>query len=182
MISTVLNEAKLTPAKSGHIPHSYNLSVSCYLSNLWAFAFFSILYPEKNIRLPHGYPSTHCVGISGLTKLVSCQKRLGQVLQVHRLALWVVTYIHAQELMYDLSNNTVALRNFLPTAYGLRCFFQEFTVVNHTNLSLTFEVIGSYNNDQVLPIMQPTSLLPEMQFQGRITCTTTSSIPVTELH
>lgn len=59
MISAVLNETKLTPAKSGHIPTQLlYLSVSCYLSNLWAFAFFSILYPEKNIRLPHGHPTT----------------------------------------------------------------------------------------------------------------------------
>jgi len=24
---------------------------------MWALAFFSILYPEKNIRLPHGHPT-----------------------------------------------------------------------------------------------------------------------------
>ena len=84
--------------------------------------------------------------------------------------------------MYDLSNNTVALLNFLPTAYGSRCFYQEFTVINHTNLSLTFELIGSYNDDWVLPIMQPTSPLPETQFQGRITRTTALSISVTKLH
>ena len=84
--------------------------------------------------------------------------------------------------MYDLSNNTVALLNFLPTAYGSRCFFQEFTVVNHTNLSLTLEFIGSYNLNYVLPIMQPTPPLPVAQFQGRITCTTTLSISIKELH
>ena len=45
--------------KVGISQHSYyNLSVSCYLSIMWAFAFFSILYPEKNIRFPHGHPTT----------------------------------------------------------------------------------------------------------------------------
>ena len=60
MISAVLNETKRTPAKSQLIPTQLlNLSVSCYLSIiLWAFAFFSILYPEKNIRFPHGHPTT----------------------------------------------------------------------------------------------------------------------------
>ena len=59
MISAVLNETKLTPAKSGHIPTQLlYLSVSCYLSIMWAFAFFSILYPEKNTRFPHGHPTT----------------------------------------------------------------------------------------------------------------------------
>ena len=138
MISAVLNETKLTPAKSGHIPTQLlYLSVSCHLSIDVGICFLQHPISRKehqtSSRLPY-----HLMGVgnSGLTKLISCQIRLGQVLQVHRLALWVVTYIHAKELMYDLSNNTVALRNFLPTAYGSRCFFQEFTVVNHTNLSL----------------------------------------------
>ena len=78
-------------------------------------------------------------------------------------------------------SNTVALLNFLPTAW-VHDAFQEFTVINHTNLSLTFKVIGSYNDDWVLPIMQPTPPLPETQFQGRITRTTVLSISVTKLH
>ena len=59
MISTVLNETKLTPAKILLIPHSYYIcQFPAIFRLMWAFAFFSILYPEKNIRLPHGHPTT----------------------------------------------------------------------------------------------------------------------------
>ena len=92
--------------KVGISQHSYYIcQFPAIFRLMWAFAFFSILYPEKNIRLPHGYPTTSWEWA------------------ILDLPLWVVTYIHAKELMYDLSNNTVALRNFLPTAYGSRCFF-----------------------------------------------------------
>ena len=48
-----------TPAKILLIPSQLlYLSVSCYLSMMWAFAFFSIPYPEKHIRFPHGLPTT----------------------------------------------------------------------------------------------------------------------------
>ena len=73
---------------------------------------------------------------SRLTKLISCQIRRGQIPKLHRLTLRVVTYIHAQTLMYDLFSNTVALRNFLPTAYGYDAFFMGSLSLINTHLSL----------------------------------------------
>ena len=50
-ISSVLNETKA---------HSYCIcQFPVNLSIEWAFAFFSIPYPEKNIRLPYGHPTTY---------------------------------------------------------------------------------------------------------------------------
>ena len=49
--------------------------------------------------------------------------------------------IHALKLMYDLSSNTIALRNFLPIVPSHGAFSQEFTVVNLTNLSLALALL-----------------------------------------
>ena len=52
-----------TPAKSLPIPHSYYIcQFTAIFRLMWAFAFFSIPYPEKNIRLPHGHPTTYKCG------------------------------------------------------------------------------------------------------------------------
>lgn len=89
---------------------------------MWAFAFFSIPYPEKNIRFPHGHPTTHMCGqfwayqVNQLLDTI----RLGS--PITPTGIRVVSYIHASLIMYVLlSSHTVALRNFLPTAelYGI---------------------------------------------------------------
>ena len=96
-----------------------------------AFASFSIPYPEKNIRLPHGHPTTRMCGhfrayqVNQLLDTI----RLGS--PITPTGIRVVTYIHAQKVMYVLlSSSTMALRNFLPIAVYDDAFFQDFTVVN----------------------------------------------------
>ena len=96
-----------------------------------AFASFSIPYPEKNIRLPHGHPTTRMCGhfrayqINQLLDTI----RLGS--PITPTGIRVVSYIHAQKVMYVLlSSSTMALRNFLPIAVYDDAFFQDFTVVN----------------------------------------------------
>ena len=96
-----------------------------------AFASFSIPYPEKNIRFPHGHPTTHMCGhfrayqVNQLLDTI----RLGS--PITPTGIRVVTYIHAQKVMYVLlSSSTMALRNFLPIAVYDDAFFQDFTVVN----------------------------------------------------
>ena len=96
-----------------------------------AFASFSIPYPEKNIRLPHGHPTTRMCGhfrayqVNQLLDTI----RLGS--PITPTGIRVVSYIHAQKVMYVLlSSSTMALRNFLPIAVYDDAFFQDFTVVN----------------------------------------------------
>ena len=96
-----------------------------------AFASFSIPYPEKNIRLPHGHPTTRMCGhfrayqVNQLLDTI----RLGS--PITPTGMRVVSYIHAQKVMYVLlSSSTMALRNFLPIAVYDDAFFQDFTVVN----------------------------------------------------
>ena len=96
-----------------------------------AFASFSIPYPEKNIRLPHGHPTTRMCGhfrayqVNQLLDTI----RLGS--PITPTGMRIVSYIHAQKVMYVLlSSSTMALRNFLPIAVYDDAFFQEFTVVN----------------------------------------------------
>ena len=95
------------------------------------FASFSIPYPEKNIRLPHGHPTTRMCGhfrayqVNQLLDTI----RLGS--PITPTGIRVVSYIHAQKVMYVLlSSSTMALRNFLPIAVYDDAFFQDFTVVN----------------------------------------------------
>ena len=96
-----------------------------------AFASFSIPYPEKNIRFPHGHPTTRMCGhfrayqVNQLLDTI----RLGS--PITPTGIRVVSYIHAQKVMYVLlSSSTMALRNFLPIAVYDDAFFQDFTVVN----------------------------------------------------
>ena len=96
-----------------------------------AFASFSIPYPEKNIRLSHGHPTTRMCGhfrayqVNQLLDTI----RLGS--PITPTGIRVVSYIHAQKVMYVLlSSSTMALRNFLPIAVYDDAFFQDFTVVN----------------------------------------------------
>ena len=96
-----------------------------------AFASFSIPYPEKNIRLPHGHPTMRMCGhfrayqVNQLLDTI----RLGS--PITPTGMRIVSYIHAQKVMYVLlSSSTMALRNFLPIAVYDDAFFQEFTVVN----------------------------------------------------
>ena len=108
---------------------------------MWAFAFFNILYPEKNIRFPHGHPTTSsgqfwAYQVNQLLDTI----RLGS--PITPTGMRVVSYIHAPKLMYVLlSSSTMALRNFLPIAVYDDAFFQEFTVVNLTNLSLALALL-----------------------------------------
>ena len=45
--------------KVGISQHSYYIcQFPAIFRLMWAFAFFSILYPEKNIRFPHSHPTT----------------------------------------------------------------------------------------------------------------------------
>ena len=91
-----------------------------------AFASFSIPYPEKNIRLPHGHPTTRMCGhfrayqVNQLLDTI----RLGS--PITPTGIRVVTYIHEWPLVYVLlSSNTVALRNFLPTAVHYDAFIKS---------------------------------------------------------
>ena len=92
-----------------------------------AFASFSIPYPEKNIRLPHGHPTTRMCGhfrayqVNQLLDTI----RLGS--PITPTGMRVVSYIHAQKVMYVLlSSSTMALRNFLPIAVYDYAFFSGF--------------------------------------------------------
>ena len=91
------------------------------------FASFSIPYPEKNIRLPHGHPTTRMCGhfrayqVNQLLDTI----RLGS--PITPTGMRVVSYIHAQKVMYVLlSSSTMALRNFLPIAVYDDAFFSGF--------------------------------------------------------
>ena len=89
-----------------------------------AFASFSIPYPEKNIRFPHGHPTTRMCGhfrayqVNQLLDTI----RLGS--PITPTGMRIVSYIHAQKVMYVLlSSSTMALRNFLPIAVYDDAFF-----------------------------------------------------------
>lgn len=91
-----------------------------------AFASFSIPYPEKNIRLPHGHPTTRMCGhfrayqVNQLLDTI----RLGS--PITPTGIRVVTYIHEWPLVYVLlSSNTVALRNFLLPAVHYDAFIKS---------------------------------------------------------
>ena len=60
--------------KVGISQHSYYIcQFPAIFRLMWAFAFFSILYPEKNIKLPHGRSTIKLkMDNSGFTKLISC--------------------------------------------------------------------------------------------------------------
>ena len=111
-----------------------------------AFASFSIPYPEKNIRFPHGHPTTSsgqfwAYQVNQLLDTI----RLGS--PITPTGMRVVSYIHAPKLMYVLlSSSTMALRNFLPIAVYDDAFFRSSRSLTNTNLSLAFvplEVMAS---------------------------------------
>ena len=61
--------------------------------------------------------------------------------------IWVVTYICARILTYDLSSNIVAFRTLLPTTIYNDAFFRSSRSLTNTNLSLTLNIVGDYNID-----------------------------------
>ena len=90
-----------------------------------AFAFFSIPYPKKNIRFPHGHPTTSsgqfwAYQVNQLLDTI----RLGS--PITPTGIRVVTYIHEWPLVYVLlSSSTMALRNFLLTAVHYDAFIKS---------------------------------------------------------
>ena len=109
-----------------------------------AFASFSIPYPEKNIRFPHGHPTTSsgqfwAYQVNQLLDTI----RLGS--PITPTGMRVVSYIHAPKLMYVLlSSSTMALRNFLPIAEHNDAYL-EFIFINHASLPLALRYLEVNN-------------------------------------